>query len=443
MSCAMSEYCYSPLSRELDSIRLLRLMLNENDKANIQCELFEYALQESGKATHPYEALSYVWGGSDKPQSIFIDNQYLAVTLNLHTALLHLRDRGIARIIWVDAVCINQADGQETKHQIQSMAKIYGKASRAIVWLGETADDSDGVIQEIAAARHVLITCGTTEVDGYVLCSGLELLKDFHGTRSDLLGPIHSVTYLIRRAIFRPKYPTNRLDMVSLRICGLGELIDMYHTHEATLRHDKVYALLGMSSDDLSAVGLSPDYMVSWKELLQRLVKFLLCEQVSVDTWDDGEMAVIRSRGRALDQLSSNTPEHLGYNEEREAHWTLQATAKSVRKGSLVCLLQGASKPTIIRPYKDRFAVIMIAATPLDAIENESDSVRRPELSQSITDFSRDFLIVWNWEKASDRLQDRGEYETLLETNSRVPEHSDIDRVNLTVVSVTECWPLR
>ena len=136
-----------------DNIRLLRLMPNKNDTANIRCELFEYALRESDKATHPYEALSYVWGGSDEPQSIFIDNQYLGVTLNLHAALLRLRYHDIPRIIWVDAVCINQADEKEKEHQIQSMAKIYGKASRVIVWLGETADDSDGALEAIRTAR--------------------------------------------------------------------------------------------------------------------------------------------------------------------------------------------------------------------------------------------------------------------------------------------------
>ena len=148
----MSQYCYSPLSRKPDSIRLLRLMPNKNDTADIRCKLFKYTLRESDKATHLYEALSYVWGGSDKPKSIFIDNRYLAVTLNLHAALLRLRDRDIPRTIWVDAVCINQEDKQEKEHQIQSMAKIYANASRVIVWLGERANNSDVALEAIRAA---------------------------------------------------------------------------------------------------------------------------------------------------------------------------------------------------------------------------------------------------------------------------------------------------
>ena len=284
----------------------------------------------------------------------------------------------------------------------------------------------------MAAARHVLILCGSTEIDGYAFSSGLESLRDFYGARLDLQNLIQPVTYLIREAIFRPKYVLSRSGKVSLDICPLGALIDMYHTHEATNRHDKIYALLGMSSDDLSAAGLSPDYQVSWKELLQRLVKFLLGKQVSVKTWNNREMAIIDSRGYILSQVSSvksdqgnrqnvnisfkNTSQHLGYTKEYKAHWNLQASAKSIQKGDIVCLLQGASKPTIIRPYKDHFAIIMIAATFPEAIEMESDSDRWPDL--------RDFPLIWNWEKALDRLQDQEEYNSLMEANRQVPECS-------------------
>jgi hypothetical protein len=96
--------------------------------------------------------LSYVWGDPEETLPILINNRRFNITLNLHAALLRLRDRDIARIIWVDAVCINQADEQEKQHQIQSIAKIYGKASRVIVWLGETADDSNEALEAIRTA---------------------------------------------------------------------------------------------------------------------------------------------------------------------------------------------------------------------------------------------------------------------------------------------------
>lgn len=79
----------------------------------------------------------------------------------------------------------------------------------------------------------------------------------------------------------------------------------MYHTWEAADRCDKVYALLGMSSNYPGADSLFPDYAISWKALLQQVVKFVLSKQVSVMTWDDEEMAVIKSKGCVLGKVFS------------------------------------------------------------------------------------------------------------------------------------------
>jgi hypothetical protein len=145
----MSQDRYSPLSPGPDSIRLLRLMPDKDETAPIRCKLFNYSLQESGKETHLYEALSYVWGDPKETLPISIDKHDLPVTVNLHAALSRLRDRFIERIMWVDALCINQENPKEREHQVQSMPKIYGQANRVIVWLGEAANDSDRVLEEI------------------------------------------------------------------------------------------------------------------------------------------------------------------------------------------------------------------------------------------------------------------------------------------------------
>lgn len=149
MSCAISPYYRSLLP---GSIRLLRLLPHEDKNAPIQCQLFDYSLQESGKRMHLYEALSYVWGDSDNPRSIYIGEHKLPVTRNLHAALSHLRNFSLERIIWVDAICIDQNNTKEKEQQIRFMAKIYSQASRVLVWLGEAADNSDQALEEIRAA---------------------------------------------------------------------------------------------------------------------------------------------------------------------------------------------------------------------------------------------------------------------------------------------------
>jgi len=144
---------YSPLPRENDNIRLLRLLPNKNRTAIIECQLFNYSL-EPDKCTHLYEALSYVWGDPNETLPIFVDGHVLHITVSLHAALLRLRDHSLERIIWIDALCIDQANEKEKEHQIQSMARIYGQANRVIVWLGEEKDNSDQALEIIRSAAE-------------------------------------------------------------------------------------------------------------------------------------------------------------------------------------------------------------------------------------------------------------------------------------------------
>jgi hypothetical protein len=144
----MHQYLYSPLSQP-DSIRLLQLLPRKEDLQNLRCKLIEYTLQNSDNSSHLYEALSYVWGSEDKPQSIIVDDQNLSITQNLYTSLLRLQNYSFPRILWVDAICINQVDEKEKEHQIPLMAEIYLKANRVLVWLGEAEDGGDQALKAI------------------------------------------------------------------------------------------------------------------------------------------------------------------------------------------------------------------------------------------------------------------------------------------------------
>jgi hypothetical protein len=138
-------YRYSSLPPGHSGIRLLRLLPNKDRAAAITCELFNCSL-ESGQEIHVYEALSYVWGDPNTTVPISIDGHRFDVTENLHTALLHLRDRSIERIIWVDVICINQTDLKEREEQVKMMAVIYRQANSVVSWLGEATNDSEEAI---------------------------------------------------------------------------------------------------------------------------------------------------------------------------------------------------------------------------------------------------------------------------------------------------------
>jgi hypothetical protein len=109
----MSSYPYSFLPPDGDNIRLLRLLPNEDEATPLHCELRNYSLQKLGPRTHLYEALSYVWGNPCETLLIYVDKNQFLVTVNLHAALSRLRDHSFERIIWVDAICINQKNPEE------------------------------------------------------------------------------------------------------------------------------------------------------------------------------------------------------------------------------------------------------------------------------------------------------------------------------------------
>lgn len=86
-----------------------------------------------------YEALSYVWGDPPSTVDIDVNGQLVKVRENLKDALLALRLSNTERVMWIDALCINQDDIKERSAQVSRMPEIYQRAIRTISWLG-TAD---------------------------------------------------------------------------------------------------------------------------------------------------------------------------------------------------------------------------------------------------------------------------------------------------------------
>ncbi|KAI1321505.1 heterokaryon incompatibility protein-domain-containing protein [Xylariaceae sp. FL0255] len=123
-----------------DHIRLLRLAPSKDFTDPIHVSITVAALDD--KPT--YEALSYCWGDASNKLLIFCDGQPFSVTESLEAALRHLRRiDGGDRVLWVDAICINQDGIAERANQVSIMDRIYQTASRVVVWLGEASADSD------------------------------------------------------------------------------------------------------------------------------------------------------------------------------------------------------------------------------------------------------------------------------------------------------------
>ncbi|KAK3321425.1 heterokaryon incompatibility protein-domain-containing protein [Cercophora scortea] len=138
-----SIYKHPALTRS-DSFRVLRLLPAEHRSDPLRCELTEEFLQpesEGGKVVS-YEALSYVWGAKT-PDDAYIScgdgSLGLQITRNCEAALRHLRLPSKERVLWVDAICIDQTDAGrlERNKQVAMMGPIYSLAEDVLVWLGE------------------------------------------------------------------------------------------------------------------------------------------------------------------------------------------------------------------------------------------------------------------------------------------------------------------
>ncbi|RFU35558.1 hypothetical protein B7463_g753, partial [Scytalidium lignicola] len=306
---------------ELGQIRLLRILPGKGSE--IECKLSTVPLDSSP----PYEALSYTWGSQDVTHEIIISEKICPVTANLYTALKNLRlENGQERTIWIDAICINQKSDAERSAQVKIMAKIYARAQRVIMWVGE-ATEFDGmafallqrikgvfqqhgrvdfdfqqigpdgkpsplyglpntasaewialsrlfqrpyferiwIIQEVVKATKAVLTCGTLNIEW-------EVVRDFARSlrKGGSLGNI--------------EYSQSAPGVVSVNVMadlktGNGEdllsLLSLTRGYQATKAVDKVFALMGLASDHHD-VGINIDYSKSAWEIYENLTIYSL-----------------------------------------------------------------------------------------------------------------------------------------------------------------------
>jgi hypothetical protein len=141
-------------------IRLLKILPDNDASAPIRCTLDQHGLSEDVS----YEALSYVWGDLSLPRvPITCNNQTVDVTPNLLHALFRLRQSQASRLVWIDALCINQADDVEKSHQVPLMTKIYSAAQCVIIWFGEV-DDEEEAATVVSSIREVSEYCRSVMV---------------------------------------------------------------------------------------------------------------------------------------------------------------------------------------------------------------------------------------------------------------------------------------
>lgn len=145
------DYRASPLTK-VGQVRVLVVSPGAR-RDPIVCRLEPLSLSTEAASMSPhnqrisYEALSYYWGDAEPNSPIELhagDSFGIAmIRPNLHAALDQLRLLDRPRTMWIDAICINQADYEEQNSQVALMTQIYTKATHISVWLGEASTDSN------------------------------------------------------------------------------------------------------------------------------------------------------------------------------------------------------------------------------------------------------------------------------------------------------------
>lgn len=269
--------------------------------------------------TARFEALSYVWGSESKPCRVLVSSDVgrgvseLRIGENLASALRHIRQDEESRVLWIDAICINQENNSEKSVQIRKMADIFRQAPRVVVWLGSEGQDSSGALarlQTIAeqvdllesravrssveakypgwiegqtklpfSARDwhsidsllrrawfnrlwVVQEVGLASRNSLVQCGGERILwVDFKRAIACLC--VRADSWLERQLLLSHIYLTHRSDRINFAL-----LLHSHSYRKCRHPHDRVYALLGLAPPKIAGA-IPVDYTMSVSEVFK------------------------------------------------------------------------------------------------------------------------------------------------------------------------------
>ena len=287
-----------------------------------------------------FECLSYTWGARFVSRFISIHGYRVSIGENLADALYALRRHSCGRrLLWIDAICINQSDAAERGQQVSIMYDIFSQASRVNVYLGTgTARTERGlsslcwywvfeedpwklkrrkrlvtrswlpngllieaqimwsglrdiivhpwfrrawVVQEVMAAQVVDVYIGQRILPSSLLF-GFFLLSRNHRHHLLPANPGEAETRAVELAMrqlfnFAQLSPTllRPRSTIAYRRRPLVELLQEFRQCRASDPRDKVYALLKLSLD-CDAPDLQPNYAHTVSELYTRVATYLL-----------------------------------------------------------------------------------------------------------------------------------------------------------------------
>ena len=156
---------YHKLDSSKHEIRLLTLHPAQDENSTVRCTLSHASLHDPGLPA--YETVSYVWGEHVFESLVLLDEHKYYVTSNLASILRYLRESEEPRLLWVDALCINQHDLQERSQQVTLMRTIFSRCEQALAWLGPDAGhyNAESAAKQMVHAMELMEKIGAQDVE--------------------------------------------------------------------------------------------------------------------------------------------------------------------------------------------------------------------------------------------------------------------------------------
>lgn len=144
---------YQALDRSRKQIRLLNVLPGSGENPVRAKVAYEFLAEDQ---IDPYETVSYTWGDPKLRGEVEIDGSVIDVPASSAATLRCMRRPDTCRRVWIDAVCINQADIPERNSQVAMMGEIYRRSSHNLVYLGEEDASTQSAIASLRRALEEL-----------------------------------------------------------------------------------------------------------------------------------------------------------------------------------------------------------------------------------------------------------------------------------------------
>ncbi|WPB02388.1 uncharacterized protein RHO25_007022 [Cercospora beticola] len=291
-----------------DEFRILRIARGRG--TSLCCFLDHHTLASPPK----YEAMSYCWGVEKASRTITSgDLEGFPISEHLWRALNRLRMPHQDRLIWIDALCINQLDVDERNQQIALMRRIYSTALRTVIWIGDLQPErptcSRGFADEGDADLTLCVHPGLAEIEHENAVEDLRLdlqhlqkhsdtdegadvwwrrlwcAQEVHFSKrppSVYIGP-HAVKWAHFCSLFDSASHA-LAPFLSLQHTvpdSFSQLVLMTGALHCSDPRDRVFALLGMAHR--AAQALKPDYRKSIISIIEDACLYLIQESGTVD----------------------------------------------------------------------------------------------------------------------------------------------------------------